>query len=47
MFKRKVVGKCFILRNDGVHPETDNKAKLGQDFRDNDICLAKGPCSRG
>ena len=37
MFKSEVVRKFFILRGNGFRPETDNKAKLGQDFRDVDI----------
>ena len=37
MFKTKVIRKFFVVRSNGFRPETDNKAKLRQDFRDIDI----------
>ena len=33
----KIIRKFFVVRTNGFRPETDNKAKLRQDFRDIDI----------
>ena len=37
MLERKIVRKFLVERSNGFRPETDNKAKLRQDFRDIDI----------